>query len=255
VQPTVETEEQILTAEPEPTSAFAWTPRNSTGQRTVTLKLDADGNLVQLSERMQTRLREMAERGDWTGATGLPTARQAQAQAQAPTLKPTASDLLFAEGTIHAFSHLKQAMWAIAGLSKEKRDEILTYSKTQVENLKDPLAVVINKHSTDWFRKYREELQVLMILGVIELTQMQACTAALIKERKDKQRMLGRERDSGVTEIPQRREPREPRPETKASADEAIRPANTCNAPGCVEAAVPGIGYCRIHRGQVEAEA
>jgi hypothetical protein len=140
-------------------------------------------------------------------------------------------------------------------LSKEKRDELLTYSPKQVENLKEPLAVVINKHSTDWFRKYREELQVLMVLGVIELTQMQACTAALIKERKDRERLLGRERTSGVTEIPQRREVREPRPETKVSAEEAVRPANACKAPGCIEAAVPGIGYCRIHRGQVEAEA
>jgi hypothetical protein len=235
----------------EPTGAAMWSPRGPAGSgRTVTLKLDAEGNLAPLSERMQQRLQEMAARGDWTGATGLPAPSKGSTAAQpaGPSIKPTPADLLFAEGVMAALSHLKQAMWAIAGLSKEKREELLAYTKPQVENVKEPLAVVINKHSNDWFRKYREEMQVLMVLGVIELSQVQMCTMALVKERKERMVLMGRERDAGVTQMPSREPRTEPRQPTKTSADESVKTGNECLAPGCMEQSVPGVGYCRIHR-------
>lgn len=232
-------------------------PSWSRSPKTITLKLDDDGNLKPLSEKMQSRMREFASREDWQTATGL---REGQPNGVTTDSSKTNTgvELLDEAKAKHILKWLeqtKQMMWGMLGLSEAKRTEICHYSKDQSDLIAPPLASVINKRSPEWMKKFWPEIQLAMFMGTIEIGQFQMCAKTLMEERKSKSG-----RPTIVREAPQEiRQPRTvERQEPIASAHaraEVQKSSEFCQMNGCGEPSVPGVGYCRIHRSMEAAEA
>jgi hypothetical protein len=240
-----------------------WTPRRGAGGgNTITLKLDDDGNLKPLSERMQSRLREFASREDWQQATGLREGQSSETRTQVgESASPLGAELIDekkAENILKWLEQTKQMMWGMIGLSEAKRTEICHYSEAQKDLIAPSLASVVNKRSPEWMRKYWPEIQLALFMGTIEIGQFQSCAKSLIEERKSKSG-----RPSLVREISQPQQPpreartverREPVASVEART-EVQKSGEFCNYGGCSEPSVPGVGYCRIHRTMEAAEA
>jgi hypothetical protein len=220
-------------------------PSWSRSAKTITLKLDDDGNLKPLSDRMQSRLREFASRDDWRTATGLDK-KDTDSNVVTDSSKSTMElmDESKAKEILKWFEQTKQMLWGMAGLSEAKRTELCLYSQAQKDLIAPPLVAVANKRAPDWMRKYWPEIQLALFLGSIEVGQLKMCASALVEERKSK----SQHRPVAVPPTPIRESRTEPRRETAASADarEEVQPTNgRCH---CGEPAVPGLGVCRLHR-------
>ncbi len=234
----------------EESSSFQPEPSWSRPAKAITLKLDDDGNLKPLSERMQSRLREFASREDWKEVTGLD---KKDNSSNTVTDKSNIVELLDeakAKDVLRWLEQTKQMLWGMAGLSEFKRSELCTYSEAQKNLIAPPLASVINKRSPDWLRKYWPEVQLALFLGSIEVGQFKMCAEALVEERRAK----SSHRPAAVPPTPIRESRTEPRREPVASADaraEIQPPIN--GACHCGEPVVPGLRVCRYHRAETEA--
>lgn len=253
-------DEDIQAGQEESTES-SWTPRRGAGGgNTITLKIDGDGNLKPLSERMQGRLREFASREDWQTATGLREGSSNEPRITATTERIEGAlgvellDEEKAKNILKWLEQTKQMLWGVVGLSESKRTEICHYSEDQKDLIAPPLASVVNKRSPEWMKKYWPEIQLAMFMGTIEIGQFQMCAKAVVEERKAKSG-----RPTVVREISQ--PPREARSverkEPAASQEaraEVQKSSGECQERGCGEPSVPGFASCRIHRSMEAAE-
>lgn len=221
-------------------------PSWSRSAKTITLKLDDDGNLKPLSERMQSRLREFASREDWRTATGL---ENKHSDSNEVTDKQQPQSLVLmdndkAKEILKWLEQTKQMLWGMAGLSEAKRTEFCMYSEGQKNLIAPSLAAVSNKRAPDWMRKYWPEIQLALFLGSIEIGQFQMCAHALVEERRAK----SAHRPAMVPPTSIREQRTEMRREPVASADARTEVQASGGLCHCGEPTVPGLAVCRLHR-------
>jgi hypothetical protein len=246
---------RAVNGEPEPdmmptgsddASSFVTTePSWSRAAKTITLKLDDEGNLKPLSDRMQSRLREFASREDWKTATGLDN-KSSNVVTDKSTVNVSLElmDEAKAKDILKWLEQTKQMLWGMAGLSETKRTELCLYSEEQKNLIAPSLAAVANKRAPDWLRKYWPEVQLLLFMGSIEVGQFQMCAKSLMEERRSK----SQHRPTMVPPTPIREQRTEVRREPVASAEARAEVQRSIGLCHCGEPVVPSLSVCRYHR-------